>query len=99
MIYTSKSSKDCKVSNLTEAQLDNLIKKSESLLLILLKIYLTKEQIKEFSKGDITLISLGICTGMLNAVNEELQSKINSNLCILDTDTLDKFKGDIRRDF
>lgn len=99
MIYTSKSSKDCKVSNLTEAQLDNLIKKSESLLLVCLGEFLNKEQIKQFKEGNTTLISLGICTGMLNKTNEELQSKINSNLCVLDTDTLNKFKDDIRRDF
>lgn len=99
MRYQNKTSKDCKVSNLSEAAINKIIKNSEELILILLKNFLDKEQIKQFKKGDVTLISLGVCTGMLNEVNDRLQADINTNLCILDTDTLDKFKSDIRRDF
>lgn len=99
MRYQNKTSKDCKVSNLSEAVINKIIKNSEELILILLKNFLDKEQIKQFKKGDATLISLGVCTGMLNEVNDRLQTDINTNLCILDTDTLDKFKSDIRRDF
>lgn len=97
--YQSKTSVDCKVSNLSEREINSIIKQSKELLFLYLSSYLNNEQLKEFKKGETTIISLGICTGMLNSINDELQSKVNEHLCILDTDTLNKFESDIHRDF
>lgn len=96
--YQSKTSNDCRVSNLSKDKLNTLANKAERELLKSLERYLDTHSIKKFRKGDKTLIELGVCSGMLNVVNEELQL-IDEHLCVLDTDTLNKFKNDILRDF
>ena len=97
--YQSKTSKDCKVSNLSEEEIEKIISSSEDLIFTYLTTYLSKEQLQTFKEGNTSLISLGVCTGILNSINDELQVTINEHLCILDTDTLNKFKEDIIRDF
>ena len=96
--YQNKTSNDCRVSNLPENQLNELIKQCEIKLLKSLRRYMSVEQINEYITGDNSLIYYGVCTGMLDIVNLELQT-INENICILDTDTFTKFIEDIRRDF
>ena len=87
-----------KVDSLKEQPLKNLINKSVIVLLNELDKYMTPYNLKEFKKGKTPLHKLGICTGVTTLIDVEL-NKIRKEICILDTDTLDKFKADITRDF
>lgn len=87
-----------KVDSLEEQPLKNLINKSVIVLLKELGKYMTPANLKEFKKGKTPLNKLGICTGITTLVDVEL-NKIRNEICILDTDTLNKFRDDITRDF
>ena len=87
-----------KIDNLEEQDLKNLINKSVIVLLKELSKYMTPLNLKKFKEGNTSLTKLGICTGITTLIDPELH-KIRKEICILDTDTLDKFKADIIRDF
>jgi len=87
-----------RISNLDKQPLTNFVNNAVVILLQSLSKYLSVKDLNEFKKGKTALNKYGICNGITLLIDEDLKL-LHKQLCILDTDTLSKFKEDIRRDF
>lgn len=87
-----------KVSELSEQAVTNLTNNAVRILLKEIPKYTSDDNVKLFKQGKTPLAKIGICEGITTLIDVVLQEH-NKHLCILSTDTLDKFKKDIKRDF
>ncbi len=87
-----------RVSELPEESIITITNNAARLLLKELPKYTSPENVKLFKLGDTPLAQIGICEGITTLIDPVLQT-YNKHLCILSTDTLKKFKQDIKRDF
>jgi len=73
-------------------------RRAKKALLESLATLVSTENVKSFQNDNVTLASIGVCTGLSFRIDKALQ-EIHPQLCILSSDTLTKFMGDIERDF